>query len=57
MVETALKSTEGVKNAQVSYERGIAKVRYDDQKVTVAKLREVVNNTGFTCEASESETR
>ena len=56
-VETALKSTEGVEDAQVSLKRGTAKVRYDDQKVTVDKLREVVNNTGFTCEMPQSETR
>jgi mercuric transport protein len=53
-VAQALKSTEGVEDAQVSYERGIAVVKYDDQKVTVAKLREVINNTGFTCEVPKS---
>lgn len=56
-VESALKSTDGVEDAQVSYKRGTAIVKYDDQKVTVAKLREVVNNTGFTCEVPESATR
>lgn len=56
-VEAALKSTDGVEDAQVSYKRGTAIVKYDDQKVTVAKLREVVNNTGFTCEVPESATR
>lgn len=53
-VETALKSTDGVKGVRVSYERGTAIVKYDDQKVTVAKLREAVNNAGFTCEMPES---
>lgn len=56
-VESALKSTDGVEGAKVSYKRGTAIVKYDDQKVTVAKLREVVNNTGFTCEVPESATR
>ncbi|MGH9970551.1 MAG: heavy-metal-associated domain-containing protein [Pyrinomonadaceae bacterium] len=56
-VESALKSTEGVEDAQVSYKRGTAIVKYDDQKVTVAKLREVVNSAGFTCELPESDTR
>jgi len=56
-VAQALKSTEGVEDAQVSYERGVAVVKYDDQKVTVAKLREVINSTGFTCEAPKSAKR
>jgi mercuric transport protein len=53
-VTQALKSTEGVEDAQVSYERGEAVVKYDDQKVTIAKLREVINKTGFTCESPKS---
>ena len=31
----------------MSYERGEAWVKYDDRKVTVAHLREIVNGTGF----------
>lgn len=31
----------------MSYERGEAWVKYDDRKVTVAKLREVIDGTGF----------
>ena len=50
-VETALKSTEGVEGVRVSYKRGTAIVKYDDQKMTVAKLREVITNTGFSCDA------
>lgn len=46
-VAKALKATEGVEDAQVSFEKGEAVVKYDDQKVTVAKLREVISNTGF----------
>jgi mercuric transport protein len=46
-VTKALKATDGVEDVQVSYEKGEAVVRYDDQKVTVAKLREVINGTGF----------
>jgi len=46
-VAKALKATEGVEDAQVSFEKGEAVVRYDDQKVTVAKLREVISSTGF----------
>ncbi|HVG35717.1 MAG TPA: heavy-metal-associated domain-containing protein [Pyrinomonadaceae bacterium] len=46
-VTKALKATNGVEDVQVSYEKGEAIVKYDDQKVTVAKLREVINSTGF----------
>src|SRR2546421_1732726 len=50
-VEKALKSTDGVTDVRVSFEKGKAVVKYDDQKVTVAKLREVVNSTGMSCDA------
>lgn len=46
-VEKALKKTPGVEDAKVSYEKGEAWVKYDDAKVTLAKLREVINSTGF----------
>lgn len=47
MIEEALKGTEGVREARVSYERGEAWVKYDDRKVTAARLREVINAAGF----------
>lgn len=53
-VEEALKSTEGVEDAQVSYKRGVAIIKYDHQKVTIAKLRTVINNIGFTCDELKS---
>lgn len=53
-VEKALKSTKGVESARVSFERGKAVIKYDDRKVTVAKLREVINGTGFFCEVEGS---
>ncbi len=46
-VEKALKKTPGVEDAKVSYEKGEAWIKYDDQKVTLAKLREVINDAGF----------
>ncbi len=42
-----MKKTKGVEDASVSYEKGEARIRYDDQKITVARLREVINGTGF----------
>jgi copper chaperone len=49
-VEKALKATDGVQQVRVSYERGTAIVKYDDQKVTVEQLQRVVKNTGFSCD-------
>ena len=46
-VSKALKATEGVEDAQVSSEKGEAVIKYDDQKLNEAKLREVINSTGF----------
>ncbi|HKU74851.1 MAG TPA: heavy-metal-associated domain-containing protein [Pyrinomonadaceae bacterium] len=46
-VTKALKATEGVEDVQVSSEKGEAVIKYDDQKLTEAKLREVINSTGF----------
>jgi copper chaperone CopZ len=46
-VEKALKETKGVIDAKVSYPKAEAWIKYDDEKITVAKLREVINRTGF----------
>jgi len=46
-VTKALEATEGVEKVEVSREKGVAVVQYDDAKVTEAKLREVINGTGF----------
>jgi len=46
-VEKALKATPGVEKVEVSLQKKAAVVEYDDAKVTEAKLREVINSTGF----------
>ena len=46
-VTKALKATEGVEDAQVSSDKGEAVIKYDDQKLSETKLREVINSTGF----------
>ena len=46
-VAKALKATDGVEKVEISHEKGEAVIQYDDQKVTEAKLREVINGTGF----------
>ena len=50
-VAKALKATQGVQEAQVSSEKGEAVVTFDDEKVTEAQLREVIDATGFKSEA------
>jgi copper chaperone CopZ len=46
-VEKKLKATEGVEEVRVSFEKGEAWVKFDDQKTSEAKLREAINSTGF----------
>lgn len=46
-VAKALKATDGVEKVEISHEKGEAVIQFDDQKVTEAKLREVINATGF----------
>jgi mercuric transport protein len=46
-VQKKLKATEGVEDVRVSFEKKEAWVKFDDQKTSVAKLREVINSTGF----------
>ncbi|HLL13464.1 MAG TPA: heavy metal-associated domain-containing protein [Pyrinomonadaceae bacterium] len=46
-VAKVLKATAGVESAEVNSEKGEAVITYDDEKVTEAKLREVINSTGF----------
>jgi copper chaperone len=46
-VAKALRATAGVEQVEVSFEKGVAVIRYDDAKVTEAKLREVINSTGY----------
>ncbi len=46
-VAKALQATAGVEKVEVSTEQGTAVIQYDDQKVNEAKLREVINSTGF----------
>ena len=54
-VTKALKATEGVEDAQVSSDKGEAVVKYDDQKLSEAKLREVINSTGFKAAAEKGQ--
>ena len=54
-VTKALKATEGVESAEVSSEKGEAVIKYDDAKLDEAKLREVINSTGFKAVAEKGQ--
>jgi Cu+-exporting ATPase len=46
-IQKKLKATDGVEEVRVSFPKKEAWVKFDDQKISVAKLREVINSTGF----------
>lgn len=52
-VKSALARVKGVKSADVSYEKGLAAVVYDDQQTNEQQLREAINKTGFKVEPSQ----
>lgn len=46
-IEKALRATDGVLEARVSFEKAEAWVRYDDRKVTVEKIRKAIDDVGY----------
>jgi mercuric transport protein len=46
-IEKALRATDGVLEARVSFEKKEAWVRYDDRKVTVEKIRKAIVDAGY----------
>ncbi len=46
-VTKALKSAEGVKEVDVSLEQGQARIAYDENRVSLANLRTVVQRAGY----------
>jgi copper chaperone len=46
-ITKALKETNGVDDVRVSFENGEAWIKYDDRKITIAQLRQVINGTGY----------
>jgi copper chaperone CopZ len=52
-VETALKKLAGVTGADADFASKSAEVEFDPQQVTVDKLVEAVNKTGFTAKAPQ----
>jgi mercuric transport protein len=49
-VKRGLEKTKGVKSADVSVEKGLATVSYDDSQVNEQQLRDAINKTGFKAE-------
>lgn len=54
-VKQALTTTKGVKSAEVSVEKGLAAVVYDDSQVTERELRQAIDKTGFKAEPATKE--
>ena len=52
-VKKALTNTKGVKSAEVSLEKELATVVYDNEQVKEQQLREAINKTGFKAEPAE----
>ena len=46
-VETAVKKLDGVVDAKADYEKGLATVTYEKDKLTVEKIVEAINKTSF----------
>jgi len=52
-VQSALTRVKGVKRADVSHEKGLATVVYDDEQTNEPQLREAINKTGFKAEPNQ----
>ena len=52
-VKSALTRVKGVKSADVSHEKGLATVVYDDQQTNEQQLRAAINTTGFKAEPNQ----
>ena len=52
-MKRGLEKTKGVKSADVSVEKGLATVSYDDSQVNERQLRDAINKTGFKAESAQ----
>jgi len=52
-VQRNLEKVKGVKHAEVSSEKGLASVTYDDAQANEQQLRDAINKTGFKAEPSQ----
>jgi len=51
-VQRSLEKVKGVRHAEVSSEKGLATVTYDDSQTTEQQLRAAIDKTGFKAEQS-----
>jgi mercuric ion binding protein len=54
-VQKALEKTKGVKRAEVTSEKGLATVTYDDAQVNQEQLRTAIDKTGFKAEPAKGQ--
>jgi copper chaperone CopZ len=52
-VKSALTKVKGVKSAEVSVEKGLATVTYEDTQVNEQQLRAAIDKTGFKAEPNQ----
>lgn len=46
-IEKALKKANGIESVSVSYEKGNANVRFDDEKITMKEIEKIVTHAGY----------
>ena len=54
-VQKSLEKTKGVQHAEVSSDKGVASVTYDDAQVNEQQLRDAINKAGFKAEPPAQE--
>ena len=54
-VQKGLEKTKGVKHVEVSSEKGLATVVYDETEVNEQQLRAVIDKTGFKTEPAQGQ--
>ena len=54
-VQKSLEKVKGVKHADVSSDKGTAKIEYDDAQANEQQLRDAINKTGFKAEPPAAE--
>jgi len=47
LIKESLEESDGVKNVEVSHEKGTAKVVFDESKINEEKIKRIINNEGY----------
>lgn len=53
-IDGELEDTEGVKESNTNYAKQVTEVEFDEEKIKIEKLIEIVKNTGYTAIVAES---